>query len=79
MKKYFAPKAMILMVVNAFWELARSFGIVYMEGSEYREGWLLRYMRVIGLVMPGLSAHTPHDYVNATLFGSLPIPPRSLQ
>ncbi|GFS30618.1 alpha/beta-Hydrolases superfamily protein [Actinidia rufa] len=50
----------------------RSFIIPCTEGPDYKEGWFLRLMRVLGLAIPGLSAHFPPDYINATRLGSLP-------
>ncbi|XP_028764077.1 uncharacterized protein LOC114722258 [Neltuma alba] len=37
-KNYFSPLLAIPMMVNAFLELIRSFAIVYIKGSEYKEG-----------------------------------------
>ncbi|KAK7346995.1 hypothetical protein VNO80_21519 [Phaseolus coccineus] len=69
-KNYFSWKVMIEKKVNAFWELVRSFTIVYKYGDEYKEGWLLRFVRVLGLVLPaGIPAHCPQDYVNITRLG----------
>lgn len=71
-ENYFSPLAAIPMMVNALLELIRSFTIVYVKGSEYQEGLLLRLVRVVGLVIPGVAAHCPQDYVNATRLGSFP-------
>ncbi|KAK9285377.1 hypothetical protein L1049_024568 [Liquidambar formosana] len=69
-KNYFGPFSVIPKTINAVWELIRSFIIPYVKGPEYREGWLLRVFRVIGLVIAGIPAHTPQDYVNSTRLGS---------
>jgi hypothetical protein len=61
--------------VNAVWELVRSFIIPYTKGLEYKESWLMKMIRVVGLVFPGLAEHCPQDYVNATRLGSLALDP----
>ncbi|KAK6938672.1 Fungal lipase-like domain, partial [Dillenia turbinata] len=63
---WFMPKMM-----NAVWELVRSFIIPYTRGPDYEEGWFLKMFRVVGLMIPGLSAHGPQDYDNLTRIGSL--------
>ncbi|KAK6237647.1 hypothetical protein QUC31_003116 [Theobroma cacao] len=68
-KNYFSIWSVFLMMINAVQELIRSFTIVK-EGSDYQEGWLLIVFRVIGLVVPGIPAHCPQDYVNSTRLGS---------
>ncbi|KAM3363515.1 triacylglycerol lipase OBL1 [Capsicum galapagoense] len=61
----FLPK-----MLNAAWELIRSFILPCVNGRKYTEGGLLLFMRVVGLILPGIPAHCPQDYVNATRLGS---------
>nr|XP_043614268.1 triacylglycerol lipase OBL1-like [Erigeron canadensis] len=69
-KNYFSIFAMIPMFVNAIWELLRSFIIYYQNGAGYSETYTCRGLRVIGLLIAGLAAHGPQDYVNLTRLGS---------
>lgn len=62
-KNYFSLVHSVPMRVNAVKELIRGFRV------EYGESGLLRVFRVIGLVVPGISAHCTQDYVNSTRFG----------
>lgn len=69
-KNYFSPFGAIPRFVNAVWELLRSFVLPCVKGAEYSEGWFLKMIRWYGLILPGLSAHNPQDYVNLTRLGS---------
>ncbi|KAK6245231.1 hypothetical protein SCA6_008321 [Theobroma cacao] len=71
-KNYFSMLWVLPKNMNAIWELVRGFIMPYTKGPDYKEGWFLRMWRMIGLVVPGLSAHSPQDYVNSTRLGSLP-------
>ncbi|EXC32848.1 hypothetical protein L484_009548 [Morus notabilis] len=71
-KNYFSLVWLLPKYINAVWELIRGFVIPFIKGSDYKENWLMRMLRVVGLVIPGLSAHSPLDYVNLTRLGSLP-------
>ncbi|KAL4649619.1 hypothetical protein ACB092_01G027200 [Castanea dentata] len=72
-KNYFSGTWAIFKFMNAVWELIRSFIIPYTRGQEYKESWLMKIMRIFGLVFPGLAEHSPPDYVNVTRLGSLPL------
>ncbi|XP_021886818.1 uncharacterized protein LOC110806317 [Carica papaya] len=55
--------------LNALWELIRSLLIGYTQGPDYKEGRFSILARLIGLVLPGISAHCPTDYVNSVRLG----------
>ncbi|CAA7056886.1 unnamed protein product [Microthlaspi erraticum] len=65
-ENYFSMWGITRLMSNAVLELKRSFTIVTEKGSEFKEGWLLKVARVLGIIVPGISNHTPQDYVNAT-------------
>lgn len=71
-KNYFSLLWVIPKNLNAAWELVRGFMIPFVEGDDYREGWLMKIFRLVGLIVPGLSAHLTQDYVNLTRLGTLP-------
>ncbi|XP_010070350.2 triacylglycerol lipase OBL1 [Eucalyptus grandis] len=68
-KNYLSPLHVIPMMMDAWHELKRSFTIHREIGPGYKEGLLLRFFRVIGLLIPGIPAHSPRDYVNAMRLG----------
>ncbi|KAG9451027.1 hypothetical protein H6P81_010992 [Aristolochia fimbriata] len=70
-KNYFALWSLLPRHINAVWELIRSFIIGYRRGSDYREGWFLTFLRLFGLIVPGLLDHNPQDYVNLTRIGTM--------
>ncbi|KAG6674648.1 hypothetical protein I3842_15G054000 [Carya illinoinensis] len=66
-ENYFSLLWVIPKYLNAFWEVIRSFIIPCLWGPNYSETWLMRMFRVIiGLIIPGVPAHSSQDYVNAT-------------
>ncbi|EOA12516.1 hypothetical protein CARUB_v10026339mg [Capsella rubella] len=71
-KNYFNILWAIPKIMNAMWELIRSFIIPYWKGGEFKEGWFLRCFRIVALLIPGLAAHFPNEYINVTLLGDLP-------
>lgn len=72
-KNYFSLFWLLPKTINALWELIRSFIIKYTRGKDYEEGFVLRFMRVIGILVAGVPAHCPQDYVNATRLGSMDV------
>ncbi|KAF8030547.1 hypothetical protein BT93_E2854 [Corymbia citriodora subsp. variegata] len=53
-------------ILIAIWELIRGFIMPCVHGPTYRESWFLVLFRMLGIIFPGLSAHSPQDYVNLT-------------
>ncbi|CAL1408648.1 unnamed protein product [Linum trigynum] len=68
-KNYFSLMGTLTMIWNAMMEIIRSFTICRSHGEEYREGWFMRLFRIMGLLIPGIPAHCPQDYVNSTRLG----------
>ncbi|KAL3505163.1 hypothetical protein ACH5RR_035004 [Cinchona calisaya] len=71
-RNYFSLLWVLPKILNAIYELIRSFITPFTRGMEYREGLLGIMFRMVGLVIPGLSDHGPEDYVNLTRLGTLP-------
>lgn len=70
-KNYFSLLWFFPMVLIAAYEVIRGFILPWRKGREYREDWFQTMFRMVGLVIPGLSAHTTIDYVNLTRLGSV--------
>ncbi|XP_039042662.1 triacylglycerol lipase OBL1-like [Hibiscus syriacus] len=70
-ENYFSIWGAIAMRRNAMFELLRGFFLERRYGEDYKESWLLFGMRMIGLLIPGLPAHCPQDYVNSTRLGTV--------
>ncbi|KAL4290780.1 hypothetical protein GQ457_14G007750 [Hibiscus cannabinus] len=68
-KNYFGITNFIPAHLNAVWELMRSLAMGYTYGPEYKEGWFCILFRVIGLFIPGVSAHLSTNYVNSVRLG----------
>ncbi|KAF5466260.1 hypothetical protein F2P56_016203 [Juglans regia] len=68
-RNYFGMRYVIPAYLNAVWELIRSLTMGYTHGPDYKEGWFSILLRVIGLALPGISAHCPTDYVNSARLG----------
>ncbi|KAJ8553193.1 hypothetical protein K7X08_023871 [Anisodus acutangulus] len=68
-RNYFGLRFLIPLYLNAGWELIRSFAVGYMYGREYKECWESVMLRALGLFLPGISAHSPVDYVNSVRLG----------
>ncbi|KAF5766292.1 putative triacylglycerol lipase [Helianthus annuus] len=69
-KNYFALSSMGQMYLNSVFELVRSVVLPFTCGKKYKEGIVQFGVRLIGLGLPGLSAHGLQDYVNLTRLGS---------
>ncbi|CAH8373423.1 unnamed protein product [Eruca vesicaria subsp. sativa] len=68
---YFSLLWLIPKLLNGAWEFIRSFIMQFWKGRDYRENWIMRFIRVFGIIFPGASNHLPYDYVNSTRLGGL--------
>ncbi|KMT04710.1 hypothetical protein BVRB_7g168920 [Beta vulgaris subsp. vulgaris] len=68
-KNFYGIRYLIPAHVNAAWELIRGLLMGYLYGVDYQEDWYSIFVRVVGLVLPGISAHSPRDYVNSVRLG----------
>ncbi|KAJ8539346.1 hypothetical protein K7X08_013598 [Anisodus acutangulus] len=68
-RNFFGLRFVLPVYLNAGWEFIRSFTLGYVYGSEYKESWESVLLRMVGLVFPGISAHSPVDYINSVRLG----------
>ncbi|CAN8320842.1 unnamed protein product [Cochlearia groenlandica] len=61
-------------LLNGAWEFIRSFIIRFWKGNEYTENWMMRSIRLLGIIVPASSNHFPLDYVNSARLGGLTRP-----
>ncbi|GER40179.1 alpha/beta-Hydrolases superfamily protein [Striga asiatica] len=71
-KNYFSLFYVVPKILTAVYQLIRSFILPWRRGKDYREGWLMKLLRVFALVIPGFTDHVLVDYVNSTRLGKLP-------
>ena len=70
-KNFYGIRYLIPAHINALWELIRAFAMKYVYGAGYEEDWYSIFIRVVGLLLPGISAHSPRDYVNSVRLGNV--------
>ncbi|RZR85628.1 hypothetical protein BHM03_00012646 [Ensete ventricosum] len=68
-RNYFGLRYLLPEYMNAVWELIRSLSMRYAYGTEYKESWLSICLGIYGLLMPGVSAHSPVNYINSVRLG----------
>ncbi|XP_076938622.1 triacylglycerol lipase OBL1-like [Bidens hawaiensis] len=73
-KNYFSMVWVIPKYINTFWEIIRGFILPYWKGKEYKESHVERLFRMVGMIIPGLAAHGPKDYVDVTRLGTELVP-----
>lgn len=78
-KNYFSLIHIVPKILNAIYELIRSFILHRIKGEDYGEGWFMRLFRVTALIIPGLTDHFPVDYVNLTRLGKSVHPDQNLK
>lgn len=64
-------------MITATWELVYSLIMRYTKGKEFMEGWFALFFRFMGILLPGMAAHSPVNYVNAIRLGPAVIYPDS--
>jgi hypothetical protein len=59
--------------LNAIWEMFQAMILITVQhGKEYSESWYSLMSRMMGFGLPGFSAHSPTNYVNAVRLGTFP-------
>lgn len=71
---YFGFGRMLTMHLNAAWEMFYAMLLIsWQYGKEYSESWFSISSRMMGLMIPGASGHSPTNYVNAVRLGPFPL------
>ncbi|XP_010917336.1 triacylglycerol lipase OBL1 [Elaeis guineensis] len=68
-RNYFGLRYLLPEHLNAVWELIRSLIMGSIYGPYYKETWCSIWLRLLGLMMPGVSAHSPTNYINSIILG----------
>nr|DAD46136.1 TPA_asm: hypothetical protein HUJ06_004366 [Nelumbo nucifera] len=63
-ENYCSPWFFIPMHFNAWLDLVRAIFVGIKEGKSFEESPLSLCLRALGLLIPGLSSHSPRDYIN---------------
>jgi hypothetical protein len=71
---YFSVGRMVTMHLNAAWEVFYAMILItWQHGKEYSESAFSLMSRTMGLMVPGVSGHSPTNYVNAVRLGPFPL------
>ncbi|KAJ1698281.1 hypothetical protein LUZ63_006793 [Rhynchospora breviuscula] len=68
-RNFFGVKYIIPLYLTAVWEIIKGLAMGYIFGSEYKETWVATFFTILGLMMPGISAHCTTNYVNCARLG----------
>nr|DAD19233.1 TPA_asm: hypothetical protein HUJ06_020696 [Nelumbo nucifera] len=63
-ENYFNPLYFIPMHWNAWMDLFRALFVGFQQGESFEENLLSLLERFVGLLIPGVSSHSPRDYIN---------------
>nr|XP_024370010.1 uncharacterized protein LOC112279617 [Physcomitrium patens]PNR57011.1 hypothetical protein PHYPA_004004 [Physcomitrium patens] len=78
-RNFFGIARMITMHLNAVWEIVQGLFLITLQyGKQYAESMMSLLFRMLGLVFPGVSAHSPCNYVNSVRLGPFPLRERIL-
>lgn len=68
-KNFFRLTTVVVLHLNAVWELIRGMMMGCLYGPDYKEGWFSILSRLVGVALPGFSAHSPNNYVTSIRIG----------
>jgi hypothetical protein len=71
---FFGIGRLATMHLNALWEVFQGLILITMEyGHDFSESVICLMCRMAGLLLPGVSSHSPCNYVNSVRLGPLPL------